>query len=570
MRRLPVLTLGSLTMALFVAAPILALLWLALGGGAAGAPAEEGVLGHLFGTVLPRYALTTAKLAALTLAIVLAIGVYTGWLVAAYDFPGRSWLGWMLVLPLATPAFVMAYAYTDFLQSFGPLQRWIRSVTGWQVGDYWFPEVHSWPAAATFLGLALYPYVYLYARAAFAERSASLSDAARSLGLGGRAVWWRVIWPVARPAVAAGGVLALMETLADFGTVSYFAVDSFTAGIYRAWQGMGDRAGAARLAVMLLATVLFLVWLERRQRGRMQFHSRALRPAPRIRLRGFAAWRAALVCALPVLLGFVLPAILLVQAGLSAEHGIDARLPRWIANTALLALAGSAVVVPVALLAAYGARIGGGPLLRGALALANTGYAVPGVVLGVGLLILAGALERLLSPLLASFGINAVIAGGSVIAVVYAYGVRFFSVAYQGIESGLKRISPSMDQSARSLGRRPVEVLREVHWPLMRRSLGAAALLVFIDCLKELPATLVLRPFDFDTLAVVTYHFASDERLSEAALPALLIVAVGVVPVVWLSRVALGERERPAGQGRRGPAGSAGPDSAILSDSPGA
>lgn len=528
------LSIGSVLGSLVVAAPILAVVWLALSPSPADAP-SDGALAHLFGTVLPRYTFTTAKLALTVLGVVLWIGISTGWLVAAYDFPGRQALAWMLVLPLATPAFVMAYAYTDFLASYGPLQAGLRRLTGWEVGDYWFPDIHSWPAAGAFLGLALYPYVYLLARAAFADRSASLAEAARSLGLGRRRVWWRITWPVARPAVVAGCALALMETLSDFGTVAYFAVDSFTAGIYRAWQGMGDRTGAARLAVMLLVLVVALLWIERGQRGRMQFHVRNPRPAPRTRLRGGAALRATLVCTAPIVLGFVLPALLLLHAWVGGGAVLDDRLHRWVLNTALLAGGGVAVVLPGALVAAYAARLGASRTLRAALTLANTGYALPGVVLGVGLLILSGALDRALGPL----GLPMMFAGGSAVACVYAYAVRFFPVAYQSMESGLARISPSMDQSARSLGRRPLQVLREIHWPLMRRSVGAASLLVFIDCLKELPATLVLRPFDFDTLAVVTYQFASDERLAEAALPALLIVLVGVIPVVWLSRVAL-------------------------------
>ncbi|MGD9942703.1 MAG: ABC transporter permease [Burkholderiaceae bacterium] len=532
-------TAASLTVAVLVAAPLLALLWLAFG--TAPADADGGALGHLFGTVLPRYVLTTALLALTVLAVVLLIGVGAGWLIAAYDFPGRGALAWMLVLPLAMPAFVMAYAYTDFLETYGPLQTWWRQLSGLQVGQYWFPDIHSWRGAGAFLGLALYPYVYLLARAAFAERNASLTEAARSLGLSPRRVWWRVVWPGARPAVAAGCALALMETLADFGTVSYFAVDSFTAGIYRAWQGMGDRVGAARLAVILVVVVVAVLLVERRQRGRMQFHGRQPRPAARLRLTGWPAWRATLLCLLPIVLGFLLPAALLLRASLAAEFGVDPRLGQWVFNTALLSACGVAVVLPIALVSAYALRLSDAWPLRVALSLANTGYAVPGVVLGVGLLILSGAVGQALTPLTEALGLPMLLAGGSAVAVVYAYAVRFFSVAFHGVDAGLKRISPSMDQSARSLGRRPHEVLRDVHWPLMRRTIGAASLLVFIDCLKELPATLVLRPFNFDTLAVVTYQFAADERLAQAALPALLIVLVGVVPVVWLSRVALSE-----------------------------
>jgi iron(III) transport system permease protein len=523
--------------ALALAAPALAIAVLALVGVADSAD----TLSHLAFTVLPRYAGTTLLLTAAVLAVVVALGVGSAWLIAAMEFPGRRLLAWLLVLPMAMPAFVMAYAYTDFLSPSGPLQSAVRTVTGWEIGDYWFPDVHSWSMAALCLGLALYPYVYLLARTAFAERSESLAEAARSLGLGPRQVWLRVTWPVARPAVAAGVALVTMETLADFGTVSYFAVDTFTAGIYRAWQSLGDRAGAAQLALVLLIAVMALVWLERLQRGRMQFHARSSRAPARTPLRGAKAWIVTLACAIPGLFGFLIPAGLLIASGISSESGIDSRLVHWITNTAMLGLGGVALVIPLALLAAYAVRTSGGRLIRLAIGLANTGYAIPGLVLGVGLLAFAGMVARGLGWVGDAFGVQAPLVLGGVAAVFYAYTVRFFPVGFQGVDAGLRRISPSMDQSARSLGRGPLGVLREVHWPLMRRSVGVAALLVFVDSVKELPATLVLRPFNFDTLAVVAYHFAADERLAEAAWPSLLIVVVGLVPVVWLSSITLAE-----------------------------
>ncbi len=288
---------------------------------------------------------------------------------------------------------------------------------------------------------------------------------------------------------------------------------------------------------MLLALVGGLVWIERRQRARMRFYARSARPAPRERLSGARAWRALLLGSLPVLLGFVLPTVLLLRAWLGADVPVDARLAKWVLNTVTLAGVAAALIVPVALITAYAARIVRRPLVSAAVALACAGYALPGVVIGVGLMAWIGAIDRALGML---------VLGGTAAAVVYAYGVRFFSIAYQGVEAALVRISPSMDQSARSLGLTPMEVLRDVHWPLLRPSLAGAALLVFVDCLKELPATLVLRPFDFDTLAVSAYHLAADERLGEAALPALLIVCAGLLPVLLLSRLA----GRPAaGQG---------------------
>ncbi|HPU52536.1 MAG TPA: iron ABC transporter permease [Burkholderiaceae bacterium] len=506
------------------AAPILVLVGMAM--------SPDGgwdTLSHLASTVLPRAMLTSAALVAVVLAVVLLLGVGAGWLVAAYDFPGRAWLSWALVLPLSMPAFVLAYAYTDFLDTSGPLQTALRAFTGWSVRGYWFPDIRSLPGAGVCLGLALYPYVYMLARSAFAERSASLSDAARSLGLSPRATWWRVIWPVARPAVAAGSALVLMETLADFGTVSYFGIDTLTAGIYRSWQGMGDRVAAARLAIVLLLLVGCLAYAERRQRNRMRFHSRAARPAERLRLEGARAWRATALALVPVLAGFVLPAGLLLRAWFSAGLPGDDRVTGWVLNSLLLASLATALILPVAVVTAYAARIVGGRPVRLAVALACAGYALPGVVIGVGLLVWVGMIDRWLGMMLL---------GGTIAAVVYAYGVRFFSIAYQGVESALARISPSMDQSARSLGAPPLEVLARVHWPLLRPSLAAAALLVVVDCLKELPATLVLRPFNFDTLAVAAYHFAADERLAEAALPSLLMVLAGLAPVLLLSRAA--------------------------------
>ncbi len=514
----------AVALALAIIAPLLALSGVAL------QPAPLDSLLHLVSTVLPRYAVTSVVLVVLVGALVLLLGVGAGWLVAAFEFPGRRFLEVGLILPLAMPAFVMAYAYTDFLDTSGSLQTWLRAVMGWQVGDYWFPQVRSLPAAALFLALALYPYVYMLARNAFAERSESLSDAARSLGLSAPEVWWRVSWPVARPAVAAGLALVTMETLADFGTVSFFAVDTFSAGIYRAWQGFGDRTGAARLSLLLVAVVLLLVWAERRQRGRMLFHARSSRPARVRPLSGLAGWSASAACALPCLFGFALPALLLARQWWVSAGQIDSRLVQWAFNSALLSLAAVLIIVPMALAMAYAVRLHPSRWIRLLSGISGAGYALPGVVLGVGLLAVVGAIDQTLSA-----GTTRFLIGGTAFAVVYAYCVRFFAVAQQGLDASLKRISPAMDASARTLGAGPFEVLRRVHWPLLKPSVASASLLVFVDCLKELPATLVLRPFNFDTLAVVAYQFAADERLVEAALPSLVIVLVGLLPVSILA-----------------------------------
>jgi len=514
----------------------------ALGEGSSSGAVQTGdnwlLVAHLFDHVLARYAWTTFEVAAIALAVAASIGVLSGWLVAAYNFPGRSWMSWALLLPLAMPAYVMGFAYTDFLDVSGTLQTRLRGWLGWELGRDPAVSVRSAVGAGICLGLALYPYIYMLARGAFAERSASLGEAARSLGLPAWSVWPRVIWPIARPSVAAGSALVLMEVLADFGTVSYFATDTLTAGIYRAWQGLGDKISAARLAVMLLVLVGLAVWMERRQRARRVLAARAWRPAQVHHLRGGVALRASVLCALPILAGFVLPVAILIEALAPLESGQWSRLVDWLGHSLLLAILTVLCVIPAAVLLAYCGRLRPMASVRVATAMANAGYALPGVVLGVGILASASWF-RIWFPEINPLGTQGLAPG--IFLLLYAYGVRFFSVGFQGIEASLKRISTSMDQSAQSLGHNPCQVLRRIHWPLLRPTVTACSLLVFVDALKELPATLVLRPFNFDTLAVVAYQFASDERLGEAAWPCLLIVGLGLLPIWWLARV---QRER--------------------------
>jgi iron(III) transport system permease protein len=507
----------------------------ALGSASSNTPINDQIdsaanLAHLVSTVLPGFILNTFGLAAGVLLVVLIAGVGSAWLIAAYDFPGRSWLARLLVLPLAMPGFVMAYAYTDFFDASGWLQSALRQLTGLKIGEYWFPEIRSVPGAALMLGLALFPYVYMLARPAFAERSASLSDAARTLGMKPRKIWWKVTLPVARPAIVAGCALVLMETLADFGTVSYFAVDSLAAGIYRAWQGLGDQTTAARLSLVLLAIVGLLLWLEKAQRGRMASHERQVQPAPRIALRRKRAIAAALFCFVWVFLGFLLPVGLLFKGLISqwqaGELTQGLKFVTWSINSGLLAIAGTLIIVPSALLVAYACRLNSKAWVRAVALFATSGYAVPGLVLAVGLLLIARQLDGL--------GLSWVRA--TIILVLLAYLARFFAVAFQGLQAGMQRIAPTMDDSARSLGASPAEVFTKIHWPMLKPSIGAATLLVFVDCLKELPATLVLRPFNFDTLAVVAYQYASDERLAAAAAPALGLVLIGLIPTIWLAR----------------------------------
>ena len=502
---------------------------------------------HLVETALPAYVANTLLLALFVGAGAGVAGTATAWLVAHRRFPGAALFDWALLLPLAMPAYVMAYAYTDFLQYAGPLQTVLRDAFGWSRGDYWFPDVRSVGGAAAVFAFSLYPYVYLLARTAFLERPRALAEAARTLGLDRKRVFWRVELPLARPAIAGGIALVLMETLADYGTVAYFAVDTFTTGIYRAWFSLGDRAAAAQLATLLLGFVVVAVALERvsrrsarvsgGQRGRMVALS------TKLPLRGARAVVATLVCALPLALGFVVPVLLLVRLLADLEPEV-ARFAIWSWNSFRVAAMGAALAVAVALLVAYAARLAPGGLTRSVSQLLTLGYAVLGTVLAVGVLLPVGALDRWIAAAVqqATGSSPGLLFTGTVIALLYAYLVRYFAVAWNGIEPGFARITPAMDAAARSLGANSAQTLRRVHAPLLARSVAAAFLLVFVDVMKELPATLIMRPFNFDTLATQTYQFARDERLSEAALPSLAIVLVGLAPIVLLSGTMRGWR----------------------------
>ena len=492
---------------------------------------------HLAATSLARYVANTALLLALVTFGVVSMGVVSAWLVTAYRFPGRDVLQWALLLPLAVPAYVMAYAYTDWLQFTGPVQTALRELTGWQAREYWFPEVRSLPGAAVMLSFALYPYVYLVARTAFHDLSRSAIEAGRLAGYGPLGAFFRVAVPLARPAIAAGSALALMETLADFGTVSYFGVEVFTTGIFKAWLSMGDSEAAAQLSSCLLAFVIVLLALERANRGRAAYHGPAPRRAPPHRLRGGAALLALAACAAPAVFGFALPALLL--GWLAWEESISAgRLTALMANSFTIAALTALIAVAAALVMAYAGRLTRSPFVQFGNRVAGLGYAIPGAVIAVGVLVPLGRLDNALAGWLESaLGVRTgLLLTGTVAALVYAYLVRLLAVSLQTTNAGLAKITPSMEYAARSLGATPAAALARVHAPLLAPSLATGALLVFVDVLKELPATLALRPFNFDTLAVAAYNLAKDERLAEAATPSLAIVAAGLLPVLYVSK----------------------------------
>lgn len=529
------LLLFSLFVALLVGMPIASVLLNLFTGG------TGETWRHLAGTVLPEYVGNTLWLCLGVGIGVTVVGVVTAWLTAMHDFPGRRIFEWALVLPLAMPAYVLAYVYTDFLQFVGPVQSALRDTFGWTRADYWFPDVRSLGGAVTMFVFVLYPYVYMIARAAFLERASGMLEAARTLGVGPWRTFFRVSMPLARPAVVAGTALALMETLADYGTVSYFAVQTFTTGIYRAWFSLGDRVAAAQLAAALLGFVVLLLVLERISRGRARFHNTTGRNRPLAgqRLRGMHAAAAFFACVVPLTIGFVLPATLLLQLSLAdGDAQFGARFLLLARNSFVLAGITALLAVMLALLLAYASRLSRDLTGRALNRAVGLGYAVPGSVIAVGVLIPVTRLDNFIAGFWESLtGSNpGLVLTGGIAALVYAYLVRFLAVALQTVSASLAKITPSMDDAAKSLGCSQGDTLRRVHMPLLRGSLFTAGLLVFVDVMKELPATLVMRPFNFDTLATQTYTLASDERLAEASTAALAIVAVGIVPLIALSR----------------------------------
>lgn len=497
---------------------------------------------HLSQTVLPDYIFNSLALMVGVGIGTLTIGVTTAWLTSMCRFPLRRVFEWALLLPMAIPAYIIAYTYTGMFDFAGPLQTQLRHTFDWGYGDYWFPEIHSLEGAAVMLSLVLYPYVYLLARAAFLEQSVCILEASRSLGCTGTQGFRRVALPMARPAIITGLSLALMETLADYGTVQYFGVSTFTTGIFRTWFGLGDSAAAAQLSSLLLGFIFALILLERWSRRRARYHntSRRHQPLPGYTLRGLPKWLAFIACLLPVTLGFLLPAAqLTVWAIETAPRTVDADFVALILNTLLLAAGTAVLALMVALVLAYGKRLRPGVSTRSAVAVSGMGYALPGTVIAVGVMLPFAWLDNAVDEWMRTqWGLSTgLILSGSLVALVFGYLVRFLAVSLNTVESGLGKISTSMDDAARSLGEPPRRILFSIHVPIMRASLLTAVLMVFVDVMKELPATLILRPFNFNTLAVRTYELATDERLAESSASALAIVLAGILPVILLSRI---------------------------------
>jgi iron(III) transport system permease protein len=497
---------------------------------------------HLASTVLPVYVKNSFWLMIGVGTGVFILGVGTAWLVTMCRFPGSRWFNWLLILPMAVPAYLMAYTYTDFLAYTGPFQSLLRDLTGWGLGDYWFPNIRSLGGAILMMSFVFFPYVYLLTRAAFLEQSSSLLEAGRSLGATPFQGFYKIALPLARPSIAAGMALALMETLNDFGTVDYFGVQTFTTGIYRTWFGLGERAAAAQLSGFLLIFILFLILIERWSRNKMNVKQNSTGRYKQLyiyELKGWKAWASTLFCFLPVLAGFLIPVAILTEMMISNFNtAVDARFIQFSLNTILVASVAGLLALLVAMIMAYGARLNPSYLTRASTRIGAMGYAIPGSVIAVGILIPFGWVDNTIdSWLRENAGISSgLILSGTIFALIFAYVVRFLAVAFNTVEASLGKITPNMDEAAEGMGFSFGKILRKIHMPMMSGSLFAAIMLVVVDVIKELPATLIVRPFNFDTLAVQVYRLASDERLAESSGAALAIILVGLVPVIILSR----------------------------------
>ncbi|MFP4639893.1 MAG: ABC transporter permease [Guyparkeria sp.] len=501
---------------------------------------DKSAWSHLADTVLADYVINSALLAIGVGFGTFILGTGTAWLLSVCEFPGRRFFEWALLLPLAMPAYIIAYTYTGLLDVAGPVQSGLRALTGWSVGDYPFPEVRSLGGAIVMLTLVLYPYVYMLTRAAFLEQSASALNVARSLGLNPWQMFRRVALPLARPSIVAGLSLAIMETLADYGTVQYFGIPTLTTGIFRTWFGLDDTMAAAQLSALLLTFIFTVIIIERLSRRQARYHHHGHWQArPSFRLGRGAATLAIIACSLPLALGFLVPSGQLLAWSLEVTPTRDlGEFAVLVSRSVGLAGLTAILALLLALFLAYGHRLVPGRLTFTINRIAGMGYAVPGTVIAVGVIIPFAAFDNTLDGWLREeFGVSSgLLLSGTLAALVFAYLVRFLAVSLNTVEAGLGRVRPSMDDAARSMGANAGRTLWRVHIPLIRGSLLTAALLVFVDVLKELPATLVLRPFDFNTLAVRAFELASDERLRDAALPALAIVAAGLIPVILVSR----------------------------------
>jgi len=531
--RLSPWSIGVAVLAVVFLGPILSVFVAAAGD-------SQGLWSHLSQTVLPRYVSNTLVLMAGVAVVTLVFGLSAAWTTVRYDFPGRRMFEWVLLLPAAVPAYIIAYVYTDFLEFAGPVQGLLRDMFGWtSARDYWFPEIRSMGGATLVIGAVLYPYVYIMSRTAFLLTPAPLYEVGM---LSRRSPFWRVGLPLARPAVVAGLALVLMETISDFGTVEFFAIETLTLGIFNVWLGMNSLTAAAQIASVAFLFILALLVFEVLARARRRFNDstrnpKPVRPAKATGLQAAACWA---VCLTPIMIGFLLPVIILagfVFQGHSLDFS-DAVLSAAF-NSIVLAAAVAVCVMAAATFMGVVANYQGGPGLRRLTSVSSIGYAFPGTILAIGVVTAAGALDDGIGRVLQSvlgLSYEGLLTSGIGL-VIFACVIRFQAIGYGAVTTGLGRLPPNMMAASRTLGHGFGESLWKVILPLVRSSFVAGGLLVFVDVMKELPMTLLLRPFNYETLATFVYQFAKDELLEEAALPALIIILTGVVPVLMMNEV---------------------------------
>lgn len=526
--------LGAQAVALIVSIPLLTILCTLF------KPTGD-IWQHIATTVLKEYTINSLLLMISVAILTAIIGITTAWLTTMCMFPGKRYFHWLLLLPLSMPAYIIAFTYTGLLEGAGPLQTFIRSWSGWSFGDYWFPDIRSLPGAILILSLVLYPYVFMLVRAALLEQSVCVLEVSRTLGCGPWRCLFRVAIPLARPAIVVGLSLVCMETLADYGTVHYFGISTFTTGIFRTWFGLGNINAAAQLAAVLLGFIFVLIVIERSSRQNRRFHHTSSKylNIPCYKLQGIRAFIAFGICFTPFFFGFLLPVTQLLNWTLKTHEQILNRdFLNLIWNSLYLAGMTAIIAILLAAFLNYAQRICPSRFTQLPVRVASMGYAVPGVIIAVGVIIPFGIFDNALDTFFMEYLeiSTGLLLSGTLAILIFAYLVRFLSISIQTLEAGLTKIKPNMDNAAQTLGAKPLEILTKIHLPLMRSSLLTAGLLVFVDVLKELPATLVLRPFNFNTLAVRAYELASNEQLADAASAAIAIIIAGLIPVILLSR----------------------------------
>jgi len=502
-------------------------------------PAKE-IWTHLFNTVLIDYVSNSFTLLIGVGFLSLILGIIPAWLITMYKFPMSRYLEWAVLLPMSMPAYIVAYSYTGAFDASGPVQEMIRELTGWAYHDYWFPEVRSLGGAIAMLSFVLYPYIYLLTRASFIEQSVCVLEVSRTLGCNYVDAFRRVALPIARPAIIVGLSLVLMETLADYGTVQYFGVSAFTTGIFRTWFGMDNSLAAAQLSALLLLFVAVFIFLERRSRTQLAFHNTSSRYSPLLKqkLKGTQAFFAFFVCFIPLLLGFIIPASFLFNWAIESYSELfNKDFYLLLFNTLVLAFITALLALAIALFLGYTNRNSHSFINRFLVRFIGIGYAIPGTVIAIGVLIPFTWFDNRLDYFLKMyFNISSgLLISGTLFILIFAYLVRFLAISINTVDASLSKINPEMDEIAKTNGLSHIGIVKRIHIPIMRGSLLTAFLLVFVDVLKELPATLILRPFNFNTLAVRTFELANEERLADAAIPALAIVIVGIIPVIIIS-----------------------------------